>query len=104
MRFFFLGLACATLTACGTPDYEIAQQIDPLAEPRGAETLNEHIMRESQGDGCLVAGNAGRNRDGATGGYYNRCQALRDIIAPPEPPPGIEIAPPPPPPPLGDDR
>ncbi|MDE1467068.1 hypothetical protein [Aurantiacibacter sp. D1-12] len=99
MRFFALGSACLALTACATPEHSVSDEVNLLAEPRGAETLTEQILREGQGDGCLVAGNAGRNRDGLLRGFNNHCRDLRDVIAPPEPPPGIEIAPPPPPPP-----
>ena len=98
VRYLALGLVAATLSACATSEGNgTGADGDLLQAPRQADSLSERIRREGQGDGCLVAGNAGRNRNDGLLGTHNPCRDLRDVIAPPEPPPGIEIPPPPPP-------
>ena len=95
MRFSAASLIGLTLSlslgACATPDHTAGEEVDLLAEPRGGESLGETIARESRGDGCLVAGNAGRNRSSGLPGFDNPCRELREVIAPPQLPEGVEI-------------
>lgn len=79
--------AAMALSACASPDYRVATSDDLLQGPKQVETLGEMIQREGSSEGCLAPGNAGDTRD--------RCEALRDVIAPPPPPPAPSIAPPP---------
>ncbi|MBH5323406.1 hypothetical protein [Aurantiacibacter sediminis] len=95
MKIYIVGIVASSLAACASPDHRVDGNGDLLAEPNVPPSLNERILHEAQGDGCLVAGNAGRNRDGGFLRGNNVCESLRELIAPPEPPPGIELAPPP---------
>ncbi|WP_340587188.1 hypothetical protein [Erythrobacter alti] len=77
-------MTALALVGCAAPGHQVNDNSDLLADPRGVETLDEQISREGQGDGCLVAGNAGRNRSNGLPGFANPCRDLRDVIAPPE--------------------
>ncbi|KLI64289.1 hypothetical protein [Aurantiacibacter marinus] len=95
-RSLAASLLVLPLAACATPDRTDRDEASLLAEPLGAQSVSELIIRESQGDGCLVAGNAGRNRSGGLPGFDNPCRELRDVIAPPQLPDGVQIITPPP--------
>lgn len=89
MKWILLPIAACAVSACASPDHPVADALDPLAAPPQNESLNQQILREGQGDGCLTAGNAGSLRP--------ECRELRDTLSPPEFPQDIVFPPPPPP-------
>ncbi|GGD57668.1 hypothetical protein GRI62_01990 [Erythrobacter arachoides] len=83
-----LALATSALGGCAAVDGPVSDRPDLLSPPRQAEVLSETLLREGlRKDGCLAPGN-GRDRS-------DRCESLRDFLAPPPLPEPIEVSPPP---------